>query len=89
MSGTVKVQLLDFHKGPFTFYIQRDEDGYIISIPGHGGGRDGPKFPDKVEQEKWMRTHSHMKEIWYLTWKCKDREKLHQFLKKIGSKKRF
>ena len=89
MLGSVEVQQLGSNKGPYSFFIHREGEGFIIRIPGHGGGRDGPRFPDKPEQEEWMRRQSHLKEIWYLNWSCEDRKSLHQFLKKIGSNKRF
>ena len=41
---------------------------HYVTIPGFGGGPDGPKEPNDPAQERWMRAHSGLQEVWYLTW---------------------
>lgn len=46
----------------------RSELHRYVTIPGFGGGPDGPKEANDPAQERWMRVHSQLPEVWYLTW---------------------
>lgn len=85
MSEVIKLPLEGEDKGKYIFRISHKKESITITIPGHGGGRDGYKKPDFPEQEKWMRDHSDLKEIWYLTWECKDLKSFKRKLKKFTS----
>ena len=67
----------------YVFTIELREPGFWITIPGRVGGRDGAKDPAFSEQEAWMRRHSGLKEIWYLTWACPDLEGLDAFKSRL------
>lgn len=66
--------------GEYTFDVT---DRYV-TISGYGGGRDGPTTPDRPEQEAWMRAHSGLNEVWYLTWELPDHAAREAFLALIG-----
>ena len=83
MYKTVIVEWLNNKRGRYTFTITTVDTGFEISIPGHGGGIDGHRSPDDPEQEQWMKDHSGLPEIWYLTWKCENEEELEAFLTKL------
>ena len=84
---SITVPRLDDLEGPFVlrYTAHRSGDGGIISIPGHGGGRDGPTIPDRPEQEAWMRAQSGLRESWYLTWDIPNAGELKRFLSRIGA----
>lgn len=76
-------------------YTARDIDGlpgeYMfnvddrnVTIPGFGGGPDGPMNPDRPEQEAWMRARSGLNEVWYLTWELPTPAAREAFLALIG-----
>lgn len=83
MPQIIKVAQLDNQQGNYIFRIEDGYSGTIITIPGFGGGRDGPTTPDYPEQEKWMRAHSGLKEVYYLTWECKTQIELDSFIQKL------
>lgn len=85
MSKKITIKQIGEHKGEYVFWINEQKEEFIISIPGFGGGRDGPINPNFPEQEKWMRDHSNLKEVWYLTWQCNNQEELDCFLDKLKS----
>lgn len=66
--------------GRYDFHI---ENNYVW-IAGHGGGRDGPTDADHPEQEQWMRQHSGLKEVYYLTWELPE-DARSTFLALIGA----
>lgn len=85
MNRKITINQIGEHKGEYVFWINEQKESFIISIPGFGGGRDGPVNPNYPEQEKWMRDNSGLKEIWYLTWESKNQEELDNFLKRLHS----
>ncbi|MEM6800465.1 MAG: hypothetical protein AAF696_03620 [Bacteroidota bacterium] len=68
----------------YEFRIQKFKGRYLIYIPGYGAGREGPEFPYHKEQESWMRQQSYLKEVWYLTWECKEDHQLRKFIKAVN-----
>ncbi|MCB9594027.1 MAG: hypothetical protein H6719_14940 [Sandaracinaceae bacterium] len=78
---TVTVPRLGEHTGSYTFRIGPAQATfeYIVEIPGHGGGRDGPTDPDHPEQQTWMRECSGLREVWYLCWEIPSEAELRRF----------
>ncbi|MCP4438312.1 MAG: hypothetical protein GY810_05145 [Aureispira sp.] len=79
----IKVKSLGDIKGDYKFGIRKTGSSIYVEIPGHGGGRDGPQIPSYPEQEEWMRKHSGLEEVWYLTWEVKNQEDLDKFIQKL------
>jgi len=77
---TIITTVLGTHKGHYEFTITEEEDGLFITIPGYGGGYDGPINPMHPEQLEWMRKHAGFKEVWYLTWKCTKKNRIGKFI---------
>ena len=86
MIKTLNVKKLGQHTGNYEFTIQQNSQGIFISIPGYGGGRDGPTTAEKPEQLQWMKEKTKFKEVWYLTWQCKSEKSLRKFINKIQPK---
>lgn len=82
-SNTFTATKLGTHKGYYEFTITEEADGTFISIPGNGGGYDGPIDPRHPEQLKWMREQKGFKEVWYLTWKCTKQNRLRKFIESL------
>jgi len=78
------VQTLGSHEGPYEFSFSCVGGDYLCSIPGHGGGRDGPRFANHPEQEAWMRRQPGMKEVWYCCWKAKNAEVLEALMERLS-----
>lgn len=87
MFQTIFIHQLGEHSRCYSFSIHEQPHGIYVYIPGHGGGPDGPTIPDFPEQEKWMREHSGLKEVWYLSWVCKDKQELEDFIQKLDKSK--
>ena len=71
----------------YTFHLRRSREVYTFTIPGHGGGPEGPRFPDHPEQEQWMRQFDYLKEVWHLTWECREEyeyRRIEKALKGLG-----
>jgi len=84
---SVELATLDDLEGPFFFRYDQYKPDIVgnLSIPGHGGGRDGPTIPDRPEQEAWMRAHSGLREVWYLTWEVPCGAELRRVLARMGA----
>jgi hypothetical protein len=84
---SITIPQLDTIEGPFTFRFAQYAANVAgcISIPGHGGGRDGPTIPDRPEQEAWMRAESGLREVWYLSWEVPSAAELERFLARVGA----
>ncbi|MCA9608603.1 MAG: hypothetical protein KC619_23530 [Myxococcales bacterium] len=80
----VTVERLGEHRGSYRFQVLRHAASpTLLVIPGHGGGRDGPTIADHPEQEEWMRQHSGLREVWYLTWEVPDDAALEGFWRRL------
>lgn len=71
----------------YEFRIEKFKERYLIYIPGHGGGREGPEIPDHKEQESWMRQQDYLKEVWYLSWECTEDHQVRKFIKAVRALK--
>ncbi len=79
----VKTKKLNGEINDYKFTIKKSADRFLITIPGHGGGREGPQHPDYPEQEKWIRELGFLKEVWYLTWESKDEYQVGRFIRAV------
>lgn len=79
----VKTQALKKGLKAYEFTLTKSAKRFLITIPGHGGGREGPQNPDHPEQEQWMRDLGYLKEIWFLTWECTDEYQVRRFIRAV------
>lgn len=84
---TIIINKLGEYTNNYEFLINKSHSGIYIYIPGHGINREGPIDPNYPEQKKWMQEHSNLKEVWYLTWECKNQQELEEFLQKLENLK--
>ena len=68
----------------FQFYVSDDPDTrYECHIPGARFTRDGPTAPQHPEQEAWMRKHSGLKEVWYVTYETRHASEMDAFIARL------
>ena len=80
---TVQSSKLSEELKEYTFRLVQSREVYTFTIPGHGGGPEGPRFPDHPEQEQWMRKLGYVKEVWHLTWECREENEFRRFVKAL------
>ena len=67
----------------YTFYWVETPGLYTLTIPGIGGGPEGPRDPKYPEQQEWICQFGYLKEVWHLTWECRDEYKFRKFIRAV------